>query len=117
MNYEVVPMGRFKRDAKQLAKKYRHIKDDLKELENILMSNPKAGQAIPKLKGLIYKIRIRNRDILKGKSGGYRVVYYLDEQNRIIFLITVYIKGEKENIRLNEILETMESEGLCRLQL
>ena len=106
MNYEVIPMGRFKRDVKQLAKKYRHIKDDLKELENILTSKPKAGQAIPKLKGLIYKIRVRNRDILKGKSGGYRVIYYLDEINRIIFMVTVYVKGEKENIRLNEILET-----------
>ncbi|MEA3415007.1 MAG: hypothetical protein U9R02_02460 [Thermodesulfobacteriota bacterium] len=38
MNYEVIPMARFKRDVKQLAKKYRHIKDDLKELENILTS-------------------------------------------------------------------------------
>ncbi|MCD6335509.1 MAG: type II toxin-antitoxin system RelE/ParE family toxin [Candidatus Latescibacteria bacterium] len=112
MSYDVIPLERFKRDVKQLSKKYRHIKEDLQELEALLSENPTAGDAIPELKGSFYKVRLRNTDLRKGKRAGYRVVYYPSEENETIFLVTLYVKGEKENIRPKDILAIMKQEKI-----
>jgi mRNA-degrading endonuclease RelE of RelBE toxin-antitoxin system len=45
----------------------------------------------------IYKVRIRNRDAARGKSGGYRVIYYLKTSSAVI-LITIYSKTEQSDI-------------------
>jgi len=112
MSYKVIPLERFKRDVKQLSKKYRHIKEDLQELEALLSENPIAGDAIPELKGLFYKTRLRNTDLRKGKRAGYRVVYYLAEESETVFLVTMYVKGEKEDIRPKDILTMMKQESI-----
>jgi mRNA-degrading endonuclease RelE of RelBE toxin-antitoxin system len=45
----------------------------------------------------IFKVRIPNRDVQKGKSGGYRLIYYLQTKVDII-LITIYSKSEQSDI-------------------
>ncbi len=112
MSYRVIPLERFKRDVRQLSKKYRHIKDDLRELEALVAENPTAGHTIPELKGHFYKIRLRSTDLRKGKQAGYRVVYYLAQETETVFLVTMYVKGEKENIRPKEILAIMKQENI-----
>ena len=112
MNYKVIPLQRFKSDVRQLSKKYRHIKVDLQELETLLSKNPTAGDPIPELKGFFCKIRLRNTDLRKGKRAGYRVVYYLAEEIETVCLVTMYVKGEKENIRPKDILAIMKQEKI-----
>jgi hypothetical protein len=34
----------------------------------------------------------------KGKSGGYRVVWFYSGENFPVFLLTVFGKGEKDNL-------------------
>jgi len=40
MNFNVIPTGRFKKEAKRLIKKYPSLKDELSELNEILEENP-----------------------------------------------------------------------------
>ena len=39
----------------------------------------------------------------KGKSGGSRVIYYYQNENKPLFLVTAYIKSEKENLTSEEV--------------
>ncbi len=45
------------------------------------------------------------------KSGGYRVITYLIE-NKIIYLITIYYKSDRDTITDDEILEIAKKEKL-----
>jgi len=45
----------------------------------------------------IFKVRIRNSDVSRGKSGGYRAIYYLKTPTMII-LVTIYSKTEQSDI-------------------
>ncbi|MCK4417666.1 MAG: hypothetical protein KAV99_05820 [Candidatus Latescibacteria bacterium] len=42
----------------------------------------------------------------------YRVVYYLAQETETVFLVTMYVKGEKESIRPKEILAIMNQENI-----
>jgi len=85
----------FKKDLKQLNKRFRNVKNDITKLMNILKDNPTSGIFI---KHDIYKIRLQNSDTKSGKSGGYRVLYYyLNSKNEIIFF-TIFSKTDTENI-------------------
>ncbi|RIK26832.1 MAG: hypothetical protein DCC52_09840 [Chloroflexi bacterium] len=45
----------------------------------------------------LYKLRVRNSDNRKGKSGGYRLIYYLRTTERLI-LVTIYSKSDQGDI-------------------
>lgn len=67
--------GEFKRNLRQLAKKYRHIKADIQPILTALDSGETPGDRIPGVPVAIYKVRARNSDRARGKSGGYRIIY------------------------------------------
>ena len=95
MSYSVIPIDRFKKEAKRLAKKYPSLKDDLLELSKTLSRNPQAGTP---LGNNTYKVRVAIRSKGKGKSGGARVVTYLITEEKEIYLLLIYDKSEVENI-------------------
>ena len=95
MSYSVIPIDRFKKEAKRLAKKYTSLKDDLLELSKTLSRNPQAGKP---LGNNTYKVRVAIRSKGKGKSGGARVVTYLITEEKEIYLLLIYDKSEVENI-------------------
>ena len=64
--------------------------DDLRELEDILLKNPKAGTVIPHLSGG-RKLRFATRG--RGKSGGVRVVYVDIVVREHIYLLLAYPKN------------------------
>jgi len=109
MNYNLVVLATFSSKLKKLAKKYKQIKIDMKELQEELQLNPKAGIA---LQHSCYKIRIVNSSTPTGKSGGFRVVYYFVDNNNKIFLMTIYSKTQKDNLSENELLELLKINGL-----
>jgi mRNA-degrading endonuclease RelE of RelBE toxin-antitoxin system len=55
------------------------------------------------LKHSVYKIGLKSSDITKGKSGAFRVIYYVLFSDGRIYLLTIYSKSEKENICWEEI--------------
>lgn len=94
---------RFKRDLQNLAKRYRSIRSDLQPLIEQLQSGEIIGDRIIGIEYQVFKVRLKNSNIQKGKSGGYRVVYYLKTSTKII-LATIYSKSDVSDVS-NEIIE------------
>jgi len=101
----------FKSRAKRLIKKYKSLRDDLTELENDILNNPKIGES---LGSNIYKIRLGVKSKGRGKSGSLRIITYLLEEKEHktdIFYLTVYDKSEEDSIDKNEIKEILSHLG------
>jgi mRNA-degrading endonuclease RelE of RelBE toxin-antitoxin system len=92
----------FKRNIRQLAKKYRRIKSDLEPLFSELGQGQTPGDQVPGVAYEVYKVRVKNSDNNKGKSGGYRVIYQRAENTDIV-LVTIYSKSEQSDIAAQEI--------------
>ncbi|HML58058.1 MAG TPA: hypothetical protein PKA85_06790 [Ferruginibacter sp.] len=95
MSYSVIPIDKFKKEVKRLVKKYPSLKKELAELNELLTSTPTAGTS---LGNNTYKIRISIRSKGTGKSGGARVITYVVTQSKEVYLLTIYDKGELDNI-------------------
>jgi len=87
----------FKRNLRQLAKKYRQIRGDLQLLIEQLLRQDTPGDRIPGIDAVVYKVRLRNSDARRGTRGGYRVIYYLQTREFLI-LLTIYSKSEQGDV-------------------
>ncbi|MGJ3248448.1 MAG: type II toxin-antitoxin system RelE/ParE family toxin [Elainellaceae cyanobacterium] len=94
--------NRFEKDIRRLAKRYRKIKLDIQPLIQQLEAGEIPGDQIPNLEQTVFKVRVKNSDIKKGKSGGYRVIYYLKTETQIV-LVTMYSKSDRSDIAATEI--------------
>ncbi len=92
----------FKRNLRQLARKYRNIKTDIQPLLDTLEQGQTPGDQIPNVQYEVFKVRLSNSDSAKGKSGGYRVVYQRSAEGAVV-LITIYSKTEQEDIAPGEL--------------
>ncbi|MDX2230456.1 MAG: type II toxin-antitoxin system RelE/ParE family toxin [Leptolyngbyaceae cyanobacterium bins.349] len=67
----------FQAKFKALKKIYRNIQADIKpifeELENGLIG----GDQLSGIDTVVVKVRVKNSDAQKGKSGGYRLIYWV----------------------------------------
>jgi hypothetical protein len=73
--------------------------DELRQLQETLLDNPKAGPVIRGTGGL-RKLRLAFEG--RGKSGSGRVAYVDFTVQETIYLITAYPKNEKDNLSQNE---------------
>lgn len=101
---EISLTPRFKKDLRGLAKRYRSIRTDLKSLIEKLQAGETPGDRIVGVKYQVFKVRLKNSDIKKGKRAGYRVIYYLKTETAII-LTTVYAKSDATDVS-NAVIET-----------
>jgi hypothetical protein len=69
--------------------------DDIVELADHLASDPCAGVIMPGTGGAR---KFRFAGFGKGKSGGYRVVTYFAGYDLPVFLVTVFAKGDRDNL-------------------
>jgi mRNA-degrading endonuclease RelE of RelBE toxin-antitoxin system len=102
------------RKVKNLRKKYRHVQEDVRSLTDRLREGETPGDRLQGLPYVVYKVRIENRDLQRGKSGGYRVVYYLKTAERII-LIMIYPKTEQADLSrevIRKIIDELELDEL-----
>lgn len=60
-----------------------------------LSTHPKAGVVMQGTGG-VRKLRWARKG--KGKSGGVRVIYFFYDEDMPLFMLTVFGKGEKENL-------------------
>ncbi|WP_333198720.1 hypothetical protein [Microcoleus sp. S28C3] len=60
------------------------------------------GDRIPDISYAVFKLRVRNSDTQKGKSGGYRLIYYVKTAVAII-LLTIYTKSEQVDIAADDL--------------
>lgn len=94
---------RFQRDLRTLAKRYRSIRSDLQPLIQQLQTGETPGDRITGTKYQVIKVRLKNSDVWKGKSGGYRVIYYVKTAKSII-LATIYSKSDRSDVS-NDVIE------------
>ncbi len=73
--------------------------EELKELQNVLLADPQAGDVIPGLGG-IRKLRFAASE--HGKRGGARVIYVDIVVDEHIFLLTAYPKNVKADLSEDE---------------
>lgn len=66
----------FKRQVRDLVNRYRRIKLDIQPVLEQLQSGDLVGDQIQNTGYKVFKVRIKNSDIQKDKSGGYRLIYY-----------------------------------------
>lgn len=97
----------FKRNLRSLAKKYRHIRSDIEPIIEQLQSGNFVGDQVPRTNYAIFKVRVKNKDINKGKSAGYRIIYYLKTKTSVI-LVTIYSKTEQSDVSPNRIRRIVE---------
>jgi hypothetical protein len=71
--------------------------DAFRELGNLLMKNPVAGDLIPDTGGL-RKLRFADTRRGKGKRGGLRVIYYWWDAGFQFWLFTLYDKDEMSDL-------------------
>jgi mRNA-degrading endonuclease RelE of RelBE toxin-antitoxin system len=98
----------FNRNLRKLAKKYRRIQDDIKLIIAKLERGQLPGDKIPGIGYAVFKLRVKNSDVQKGKSGGYRLIYYVKTETGII-LLTIYAKSEQVDITPDDIQSIIES--------
>jgi mRNA-degrading endonuclease RelE of RelBE toxin-antitoxin system len=92
----------FKRQVRDLAKRYRKIKLDIQPVLEQLQSGELIGDQVQKAGYTVFKVRVKNSDIQKGKSGGCRFVYYVKSSMNILCLL-IYSKSEEDNVTSAEI--------------
>ena len=82
--------------------------DEYRLLQNHLIEYPNAGDVI-RGSGGVRKVRWASGG--KGKSGGVRVIDYWAKADEQTFFLTLYAKGEKENLSaadLKRVLKLLE---------
>jgi mRNA-degrading endonuclease RelE of RelBE toxin-antitoxin system len=102
--YEVLPNADFTKNADRLTKKKKFFKlpkqiRDLKEkfargeFEGDRITHQETPAAYD-----VYKLRLPNPDTNVGKSDGYRVIYMVVTEKKIVVLLTMYYKKEDEAV-------------------
>ncbi|KAM3097774.1 type II toxin-antitoxin system RelE/ParE family toxin [Phormidesmis sp. 146-12] len=101
---EVRVSDRFESEVYQLGKRYRRIRLDIQPIIDQLESGELPGDQIPGMNYTLFKVRAKNSDVQRGKSGGYRIIYYLKTEAQIL-LVTIYSKSDKSDIAADEVRE------------
>jgi len=72
---------RFENEVRRLAKRDRRIRLDVQPIIDQLKIGELPGDQIPNMDYTVFKLRVRNSDAQKGKSGGYRVIYSFSQSS------------------------------------
>ena len=66
----------FRKRTRRLRRRFPSIYLDLRPLFQRLRNDERPGQLVPGVGYTVYKARLPNRSAQRGKSGGFRVIYY-----------------------------------------
>ncbi|MDP2586851.1 MAG: hypothetical protein Q8P32_03715 [Candidatus Komeilibacteria bacterium] len=96
--YEIYLAVHFLRQLKSLLKKYPGLTDDLiKQLKDF------NKDLVTPLGHKLYKLRLKSSDLPRGKSKSFRVIVFLWEFRNTLIPITIYFKGNTENINQKDL--------------
>lgn len=111
MAIEVIPLERFRREYKRLRKKYQRLQETVQALVEQLQAGELPGELLQDVREkTIYKVRLPNKDAGKGKSGGFRLIYYVWTEEGIL-LLSIYAKSDRENLTSAEIRQMIDDLG------
>lgn len=72
----------------------------------MLEQSPDLGVVVPGASG-IRKLRIRNSDLSRGKNGGYRLLYAVDDTRSVVYLLLLYFKSDRADVTRSELQELL----------
>ena len=110
MSYRILPTRKFEKELKRLAKKFPSLRSEFSELITTIQQKPESGTNIG---NNCYKIRLAITSKGKGKSGGARVITCLYILTKTVYLLTIYDKSEKNDLKPGELsilIENLEFE-------
>jgi mRNA-degrading endonuclease RelE of RelBE toxin-antitoxin system len=111
MDREVLWSEDFDRQFKKLARKRRRIFDDLSELLADFEAGLLPGKVAQGVHGLPVKVaRMSDRTSNRGKSSGFRVAYYYNDD--IILLTFITQRDQLDRRSTSRIMDTLRSAGL-----
>jgi mRNA-degrading endonuclease RelE of RelBE toxin-antitoxin system len=89
----------FESELKLALKAHPTLKQDLKTVFDRLENEPRAGDAIPRVgaAGSVFKIRLGVKGLF-GKRGGYRLLYHVDFDRKVITPVALYFKKDTPNL-------------------
>lgn len=95
----------FQDEVKRLSRKYRNIENDLQDFYKEFLPTPLVRAfAIPGFERKLCKVRMKSTDQQRGKSGGFRLIFYFDENKpAALHMLTLYPKTEREDISSDEL--------------
>jgi mRNA-degrading endonuclease RelE of RelBE toxin-antitoxin system len=98
MSYKVKTIPKFEKELKRLAKKYYSLKKEFIELVESLKEHPEQGTP---LGNNCYKIRLSIASKQKGKSGGARVITYVQVLETPLYIcLQSSIRANKKTSRI-----------------
>ncbi|MCL2072558.1 MAG: type II toxin-antitoxin system RelE/ParE family toxin [Marinilabiliaceae bacterium] len=112
MNNTIITTSDFESNFKRLSKKYHSLDNDYEILLNKLLKNPETGTS---LGSNARKVRMAIASKGNGKRGGARVItcnVLINIEHSKIYLLTIYDKGEQQNISGKEIEILKRKNGL-----
>ncbi len=109
MSFNIYTTDFFDKELKKFSKKYPSVKNDYKALVDSLKEEPKQGQPLGKD---CYKIRMAITSKGNGKSGGSHVITCVKIVAGSVFLLSIFDKGDKENISDKELDKMLRLAGL-----
>jgi mRNA-degrading endonuclease RelE of RelBE toxin-antitoxin system len=92
----------FQKDLDRIARKFPKVIDVTAALIDTLKNDERPGDKVPRVGYDVYKVRLKNPSAGRGKSGGFRAIYYVQLANSVI-LLTIYSKTEQTDISPDEI--------------
>jgi mRNA-degrading endonuclease RelE of RelBE toxin-antitoxin system len=92
----------FEKSLSKLRRKYPKVIDVVDELIAELRNDNRPGDIIPEIGFDVYKVRLPNPSASRGKSGGFRVIYYVQVAEMVV-LLTIYSKTGQADISPAEI--------------
>jgi mRNA-degrading endonuclease RelE of RelBE toxin-antitoxin system len=92
----------FRKQLRKLEKRYRKIKSDLEPILIQIQMGEIVGDRLQGIDAEVFKVRIRNSDVNHGKSGGYRMIYWL-KLTECAVLLDIYSKSDRDDIEMNTI--------------
>ena len=109
MSYQVDTADYFERQAKPLLKRYKSLKEELKQLIDRLSEQPDMGTPIGKS---CYKIRLSIKSKGQGKRGGARVITCVIAVDERVVLLSIYDKADQSTVLDKELERILNEEGL-----
>jgi len=92
----------FQTKFKALKKRYRDIQSDIKPIFEQLENGLVLGDQFSGIDAVVVKVRVKNSDAKRGKSGGYRLIYWIASPTLIVML-DIYSKSDQENVTAHEV--------------
>ena len=99
-SYQVISIDNFRKELRTLSKKYPSILEDMEAPITELQADPVRGSSLGRG---FYKVRRPITSKNSGKSGGARVITNIKVVNRVVYLVSIYDKSNKETVTAKEL--------------